>query len=161
MLSTPRQRDNAACYLRLYGPQLQMDTYRCTMCHTGTAHGWKNKDFLVNLNDVGPEVNKAINGTSAAEHLGVKLRPARNLGLRSRRSHGYASTRDGSGSNRLYQRAILSGGFAVYKQFQSQWQLDQGRLCQFGLSLTNTTSRAYATDTIPKQLFREFRGRIQ
>ena len=37
--------------------------YRCTMCHTGTAHGWKNKDFLVNLNDVGPEVNKATNGT--------------------------------------------------------------------------------------------------
>jgi hypothetical protein len=33
--------------------------YRCTMCHTGTAHGWKNKGFLVNLNDVGPELNKA------------------------------------------------------------------------------------------------------
>lgn len=31
-------------------------TYRCTMCHTGTAHGWKNKAFLTNLNDLGPEV---------------------------------------------------------------------------------------------------------
>jgi hypothetical protein len=38
-------------------------TYRCTMCHTGTAHGWKNKGFLVNLNDVGPELDRPINGT--------------------------------------------------------------------------------------------------
>ena len=38
-------------------------TYRCTMCHTGTAHGWKNKNFLVNLNDVGPELNRAVNST--------------------------------------------------------------------------------------------------
>ncbi len=39
------------------------NTYRCTMCHTGTAHGWKNKDFLVNLNDLGPELDRAINST--------------------------------------------------------------------------------------------------
>src|ERR1019366_301294 len=39
------------------------NTYRCTMCHTGTAHGWKNKGFLVNLNDVGPELDRAINST--------------------------------------------------------------------------------------------------
>jgi hypothetical protein len=44
-------------------PSSAVDTYRCTMCHTGTAHGWKNKAFLVNLNDVGPEVNRALNGT--------------------------------------------------------------------------------------------------
>lgn len=31
-------------------------TYRCTMCHTGTAHGWKNKAFLTNLKDLGPEI---------------------------------------------------------------------------------------------------------
>jgi hypothetical protein len=37
-------------------------TYRCTMCHTGTAHGWKNKAFLVNLNDLGPELNKISGG---------------------------------------------------------------------------------------------------
>ncbi|MGC2164518.1 MAG: cytochrome c3 family protein [Gallionella sp.] len=35
-------------------------SYRCTMCHTGTAHGWKNKAFLVNLRDLGPEI--AANG---------------------------------------------------------------------------------------------------
>jgi len=34
------------------------------MCHTGTAHGWKNKAFLVNLNDLGPEIT-AIGGEIA------------------------------------------------------------------------------------------------
>jgi len=33
------------------------NSYRCTMCHTGTAHGWKNKGFLVNLDDLGLELN--------------------------------------------------------------------------------------------------------
>ena len=27
----------------------------CMWCHTAVPHGWKNKNFLVNLNDVGPE----------------------------------------------------------------------------------------------------------
>jgi hypothetical protein len=38
-------------------PASENGTYRCTMCHTGTAHGWKNKGFLVNLYDLGPEIN--------------------------------------------------------------------------------------------------------
>jgi hypothetical protein len=29
--------------------------FRCTYCHVSVPHGWKNKNFLVNLNDVGPE----------------------------------------------------------------------------------------------------------
>ena len=37
-------------------PASQNGTYRCTMCHIGTAHGWKNKAFLVNLYDLGPEI---------------------------------------------------------------------------------------------------------
>jgi Doubled CXXCH motif (Paired_CXXCH_1) len=37
-------------------PPSENGSYRCTMCHTGTAHGWKNKAFLTNLNDLGPEV---------------------------------------------------------------------------------------------------------
>ncbi|MGB5081959.1 MAG: cytochrome c3 family protein [Burkholderiales bacterium] len=28
---------------------------RCTWCHVAVPHGWKNKAFLVNLNDAGPE----------------------------------------------------------------------------------------------------------
>ena len=37
---------------------------RCTWCHAAVPHGWKNKAFLVNLNDLGPEVGKTA-GTAA------------------------------------------------------------------------------------------------
>ena len=30
--------------------------FRCQWCHVAVPHGWKNKQLLVNLNDVGPEV---------------------------------------------------------------------------------------------------------
>lgn len=40
-------------------------TWRCTSCHTGGAHGWKNKAFLVNLNDLGPEIN-AVGGETTS-----------------------------------------------------------------------------------------------
>jgi hypothetical protein len=46
---------------------------RCTMCHTGTAHGWKNKDFLVNLNDLGPELNLITGGVGPAGALGGEM----------------------------------------------------------------------------------------
>lgn len=29
---------------------------RCNWCHTAVPHGWKNKQLLVNVNDIGPEV---------------------------------------------------------------------------------------------------------
>jgi len=45
-------------------PASQNGSYRCTMCHTGTAHGWKNKAFLANLYDLGPEIT-AIGGETA------------------------------------------------------------------------------------------------
>jgi hypothetical protein len=32
---------------------------QCTWCHVAVPHGWKNKAFLVNLNDVGPEAGQA------------------------------------------------------------------------------------------------------
>lgn len=35
---------------------------RCTLCHVAVPHGWKNRAFLVNLNDVGPEGGQP-NGT--------------------------------------------------------------------------------------------------
>jgi hypothetical protein len=43
---------------------------RCTWCHVAVPHGWKNKAFLVNLNDVGAEGGLAPgtqvrNGTTA------------------------------------------------------------------------------------------------
>lgn len=50
----------------LYVPQVNLHTghaqerqvanFRCSYCHVSIPHGWKNKNFLANLNDVGPEV---------------------------------------------------------------------------------------------------------
>jgi hypothetical protein len=33
----------------------RVTNFRCNLCHVAVPHGWKNKAFLVNLNDVGPE----------------------------------------------------------------------------------------------------------
>jgi hypothetical protein len=33
----------------------RITNFRCNLCHVAVPHGWKNKAFLVNLNDVGPE----------------------------------------------------------------------------------------------------------
>lgn len=32
-----------------------VQNFRCTYCHVAVPHGWKNKNFLANLNDIGPE----------------------------------------------------------------------------------------------------------
>ncbi|KPJ90683.1 MAG: hypothetical protein AMJ53_13120 [Gammaproteobacteria bacterium SG8_11] len=32
-----------------------VSNFRCNLCHIAIPHGWKNKNFLVNLNDIGPE----------------------------------------------------------------------------------------------------------
>ena len=37
----------------------KMGALQCNWCHVAVPHGWKNKAFLVNLNDVGPEVGMA------------------------------------------------------------------------------------------------------
>jgi hypothetical protein len=50
------------------------------MCHTGTAHGWKNKAFLVNLNDLGPELNK-ISGGIGGGALGGEIDNSSGLPL--------------------------------------------------------------------------------
>ena len=34
----------------------KVDTLDCMWCHVAIPHGWKNRGFLVNLNDIGPEV---------------------------------------------------------------------------------------------------------
>ena len=37
----------------------KIERLRCTWCHAAVPHGWKNKAFLVNLNDVGQEAGLA------------------------------------------------------------------------------------------------------
>ena len=41
----------------LHGRHKGFDGFRCMYCHVAVPHGWKNKAFLVNLNDVGPEAD--------------------------------------------------------------------------------------------------------
>ncbi len=36
----------------------KLNNTRCNWCHVAVPHGWKNKAFLVNLNDVGPEAGQ-------------------------------------------------------------------------------------------------------
>jgi Doubled CXXCH motif (Paired_CXXCH_1) len=48
----------------------KIEHLRCTWCHVAVPHGWKNKAFLVNLNDVGSEAGlppgtQVRNNTSA------------------------------------------------------------------------------------------------
>ncbi len=38
---------------------LGVNNFRCTLCHIAVPHGWKNKVFLANLNDVGEEAGLA------------------------------------------------------------------------------------------------------
>ena len=45
---------NATLNLHVYHTAL-VSNWRCNLCHVAIPHGWKNKNFLVNLNDVGPE----------------------------------------------------------------------------------------------------------
>ena len=39
-----------------------VQNFRCSYCHVAIPHGWKNKNFLVNLNDVGEEVGLPSRG---------------------------------------------------------------------------------------------------
>lgn len=59
-------KDNLHAYHRS-----KVGPLRCTWCHVAVPHGWKNKAFLVNLNDVGPEAGlpsgtQVRNDTTAA-----------------------------------------------------------------------------------------------
>lgn len=40
------------------GHAVQVGNFRCTLCHIAVPHGWKNKVFLANLNDVGLEADR-------------------------------------------------------------------------------------------------------
>ncbi len=75
---------------------------RCNWCHIAVPHGWKNKAFLVNLNDVGPEVGlppgtQVRNNTTAPYNNGpyymnavLKIRTFRASGTWSQSSCGSA-----------------------------------------------------------------------
>lgn len=59
-----------------HAQESQVLNFRCNYCHIAIPHGWKNKNFLANLNDVGPEVelppggNQVRNRTTARYYRG-------------------------------------------------------------------------------------------
>ena len=61
----------------------KIGSMRCNWCHVAVPHGWKNKSFLVNLNDVGAEAGQsgskevAISGSSANYSEGPYYRRAK------------------------------------------------------------------------------------
>nr|WP_246481084.1 cytochrome c3 family protein [Motiliproteus sediminis] len=55
-------------------PGNSTNVLRCNWCHVAVPHGWKNKAFLVNLNDVGPECEE--NGVRLA--VGTNRNPGNN-----------------------------------------------------------------------------------
>lgn len=67
--------------------------FRCTFCHVSIPHGWKNKAFLANLNDVGPE---------AALQPGTQVR-----------YFGFAP----SGTGRYYQGPYYNGAVLKVRKF--------------------------------------------
>jgi len=40
--------------------KMRIGNIQCTWCHVAVPHGWKNKQLLVNLSDVGPEAGLAV-----------------------------------------------------------------------------------------------------
>lgn len=89
---------------------------RCNWCHAAVPHGWKNKAFLVNLNDVGPEGGLAAgtqvrNNTTAAYNNGpyymnavLKIRNFRPSGQWTAASCGSAGAPGNGQSGRDWMR---------------------------------------------------------
>ena len=79
-----------------------VNNFRCNLCHVAVPHGWKNKNFLVNLNDVGPEVGRAA-GTE----------------VRNNTTTGFSVPGDNYAGSPYYNRAVLKvASFAT----SSNWQ---------------------------------------
>ena len=89
---------------------------RCTWCHVAVPHGWKNKAFLVNLNDAGPEAGLATgtqvrNNTTAAYNNGpyylnavLKVRRFAQSGLWREADCGSAGAPGNGQSGRSWMR---------------------------------------------------------
>jgi len=78
---------------------------KCNWCHVAVPHGWKNKAFLVNLNDVGPEAGLPpgtevpINGNNATYNVGPYYMNAKLKVINWRTSGTWRIQDCGSASN--------------------------------------------------------------
>ncbi|WP_286164350.1 cytochrome c3 family protein [Azoarcus sp. DN11] len=75
---------------------------RCNWCHVAIPHGWKNKSFLVNLNDIGAEAGQsgsqevAINASTDTYSVGPYYRNAKAKIINFRENTSWADTDCGS-----------------------------------------------------------------
>jgi len=93
---------------------------KCNWCHVAVPHGWKNKAFLVNLNDVGPEAGQPAGtemrkNTTAAYNQGPYYMNAMLKILNFKPSGQWVHTDCGSrggtgGGNGLTGRDWMRGG---------------------------------------------------
>ena len=79
-----------------------VNNFRCNLCHVAIPHGWKNKNFLVNLNDVGPEAGR-VSGTE----------------VRNNTRAGFSTPADNYAGSPYYNRAALK---VVNFATSSNWQ---------------------------------------
>ncbi|MEH6811407.1 MAG: cytochrome c3 family protein [Motiliproteus sp.] len=76
----------------------QVGALRCNWCHIALPHGWKNKAFLVNLNDVGPE---------GGETIGTEVCTDADTGWGTTNCPGGGNTNDGYDNPPYYRNAFL------------------------------------------------------
>lgn len=78
---------------------------RCMWCHIAVPHGWKNKAFLVNLNDLGPEAT--CRGTEDEVGIATGYRCGQNVGYGNPMLPGTQVTGPGYTNPPYYRNAML------------------------------------------------------
>lgn len=76
----------------------------CQRCHTPIVHGWKNKSFLVNLRDIGPEAGRTVGSLATSNtYTNGPYYSGAQLGIRTMRPSGTGWTQTdcaiGTGTN--------------------------------------------------------------
>ena len=104
-----------------------VNNFRCNLCHVAIPHGWKNKNFLVNLNDVGPEAGRGA-GTE----------------VRQNTLNGFSTAADGWAGRPYYNRAALK---VVSFATSATWQpTNCGSAGNGGNGVTGVTWMAGSTE---------------
>jgi hypothetical protein len=97
----------------------QVSTFRCNLCHVAVPHGWKNKVFLVNLNDVGQEGGYATPQQRRYVGDGTPTVPCGGMGGGGMGGGGVTSCAPAYVNGPYYNRAALKVvSFAVSGSWQ-------------------------------------------
>jgi hypothetical protein len=96
---------------------------RCNWCHVAVPHGWKNKAFLVNLNDVGPEA-----GQAAGTQVRLNTTAAYNQGPYY--NNAYLKVRNFKASGNWTETDCGSSGAPGNGQSGRNWMRDSNENCK-------------------------------